>query len=293
MFIIMGLGYAIKRAGLVRREDFRVLTTILLHLTLPAAVMVNFDGFEIQYSLFLLSAMAFSFYFIGCGVGLWFARRADKESRAFLALNAAGFNTGLFTLAFIQTLLPAAGVVAITMFDIGNTATTAVFCYMIAAAIVSGKADFSPRAVFRALTHSFPFMTYSFVTILCLLHLRLPEVILAPARLLAAANTPLAMLSVGIGMEIRFEWKDVRLLLNSLLIRYCIAIPMALICWFLLPFDHTTRLAMVMVSFSPATMLGAIFTQNLGGNYALASAVISVSGIISAVIISVLVLILL
>ena len=59
-----------------------------------------------------------------------------------------------------------------------------------------------------------------------------------------------------------------------------------------LPFDENVRLAMVLVSFSPSTLFGALYTAALGGNYPLANTVISVSIMISTAIMTLLVMLL-
>jgi predicted Na+-dependent transporter len=100
------------------------------------------------------------------------------------------------------------------------------------------------------------------------------------------------MLSVGIGMEINIKRNEIVQLLKCLGVRYVMALPLALLSWFVLPFDEYVRLALVLLAFSPATLFGALYTAALGGNYPLANTVISVSIIISTAIMTVLVMVL-
>ena len=135
-------------------------------------------------------------------------------------------------------------------------------------------------------------MVYMTVTVVGLLEIPIPRFLLAPAELIAPANVFLAMLAVGIGMEINMERSELRTLLKCLGVRYAMAVPLALVSWFLLPFDENVRLAMVLVSFSPSTLFGALYTAALGGNYPLANTVISVSIMISTAIMTLLVMLL-
>lgn len=286
MFVIIILGNVIRQAGLVKREDFRTVTNLQIYITLPAAIFLNFDGFQIDRSMIVLPILAVSFFFLACFVVILIEKRASRTDCAFLILNSTAYNTGGFAMVFAQTLLPAAGVVTVSLFDIGNCATTSVLCYIIASAVLSDKVKITPRYVLRQLTHSFPFLCYFTATALCLLHIPLPELILTPARLIAPANTVLAMLSVGIGMNLHISRSELKLLLKAVGIRYLMAIPLALICWFLLPFDQTMRTALLFVSFSSSTLFGAIYTAKIDGNYGLANTVISVTSIISTVIIT-------
>ena len=292
MLAIMAIGYFIKRIGLVKQSDFHSISNIIIYVTVPASVLINFNGFKLDPSMLMISVLAIVFFFIASGLSLRLTRSQPKDERAFVLLNSTAYNTGAFTLAFIQALLPPACAVTVTVFDIGNCSTTAVFCYMLASMVLAGKTHVTPRYVIHRLTHSFVFMVYMTVTVVGLLEIPIPRFLLAPAELIAPANVFLAMLAVGIGMEINMERSELRTLLKCLGVRYAMAVPLALVSWFLLPFDENVRLAMVLVSFSPSTLFGALYTAALGGNYPLANTVISVSIMISTAIMTLLVMLL-
>ena len=292
MFLIILIGNLLRQTGLVKREDFRTVSNIQIHATFPAAILLNFDGFEIDPKMAAIPILAVVFFFLTCFLVIRLERKASREECAFLVLNSSAYNTGAFAMVFAQNLLPAAGVVAVSLFDIGNCATTSVFCYIVASAVLNTRARITPGYVLRQLTHSFPFVVYFIATVLCILHIRLPELILTPARLMVPANTVLAMLAVGIGMDLHISRSELKLLLKAVGIRYVMAIPLALICWFLLPIDRTMRLALLFAAFSSSTLFGAIYTAKLEGNYGLANTVISVTSIISTVIITILMLVL-
>ena len=288
----MALGYFIKRIGLVKQSDFHSISNIIIYVTVPAAVLRNFNGFELDPSMLLISLLAIVFFFLASALACRVSRGAAKEERAFIVLNSTAYNTGAFTLAFIQALLPATCAVTVTVFDIGNSSTTAVFSYMVASMILEGRVKVTPRYVIHQLTHSFVFMVYMAVTVAALFRIPIPSFLLAPAELIAPANVFLAMLSVGIGMEIRIKRSEIMQLLKCLGVRYAMAVPLALLSWFVLPFDEYVRLALVLLAFSPATLFGALYTASLGGNYPLANTVISVSIMISTAIMTVLIMLL-
>ena len=287
MLVIIALGYALKYFGVVKREDFRILSTVLIHITVPAAVIVNFDGFIIQPSMAMIPLLCIAFFFLASGMCHMMTTKNTPTEQAFVLLNATTYNTGAFTMAFVQTLLPGSSVVAVSLFDIGNSPCCAVFNHIMAGSIMGKSKKIDAKFVVHQLTHSFTFMFYMIMTAKCLLRLPTPEFILVPAKLIAPANVVFAMLSVGVGMEFHFPKDEIMLLIKCLVIRFSTAIPLALICWYLLPFDHYIRLALVMVSFSPSTLFGALFTRDLGGNYALANTAISTSIIITTIILTV------
>ena len=59
LVIIFG-GYALKRIGFFRVDDFRLISTVVLKITLPCAVISNFGRIEVEaalYSLVLLGVI--------------------------------------------------------------------------------------------------------------------------------------------------------------------------------------------------------------------------------------------
>jgi len=288
MLAIVAIGYALKFFGVLKREDFRILSDILIHVTFPAAIIVNFDGFIIKPEMAFIPFLCIGGFFCSSALVYLVTRRSSPQEKAFVLLNSTAYNTGGFSLAFVQTLLPAESVVAFSLFDIGNSPCASVFCNVFASTAAGQNKKITPKFVFSQLVHSFPFMFYFIITVKCLLQLPTPEFILVPAKLIAPANVVFAMLSVGVGMEFHFPKDQVAMLAKCMLIRYSMAIPLALICWYLLPFGLYVRLALVIVSFSPSTLFGAFFTEKLGGNYALANTAISTSIIISTIILTIL-----
>jgi len=286
MLAIIAFGYTLKCFGIVKREDFRILSNILIHITVPACVILNFDNFIIEPSMAAIPLLCIVFFFITSSICYAVTRNAPASTRAFVLLNSTSYNTGAFTMAFAQTLLPASSVVAVSLFDLGNVPCCAVFSNIMAHSIMGKNKKISLRFVIHQLRHSFAFMVYFVICIKCLLHLPTPDFLLVPARLIAPANVVFAMLSIGVGMEFHFPKDEILLLVKCLLIRFLPSIPLALICWYLLPFDRYIRLALVMVSFSPSTLFGALFTRDLGGNYALANTAISTSIIITTIILT-------
>ncbi len=82
MLSIIALGYLIKRLGIVRQEDYRVMTAVMIHITLPATIFVNYDGFEIQPSLFLLPVLIWP-SLSGTAASVSWSEKAVAETQAF------------------------------------------------------------------------------------------------------------------------------------------------------------------------------------------------------------------
>lgn len=56
---ILALGYFLKRVGVFGKQDYKVLTQVVLCVTLPAAVITNFASMEWRTSLLMLPVLGF------------------------------------------------------------------------------------------------------------------------------------------------------------------------------------------------------------------------------------------
>lgn len=94
---VIVLGYLLRRFGVLRAEDFLVISTLVIKVTLPAAVIVNFNGKEIDISLLFVAVLSLSFGCLYMAVGYLLNRRGTREEKAFAIVNYSGYNIGNFT----------------------------------------------------------------------------------------------------------------------------------------------------------------------------------------------------
>lgn len=50
--LVIFLSYLLKRTGFFKAEDFKLISNVVLKITLPCAVISNFSRIEISFSLF-------------------------------------------------------------------------------------------------------------------------------------------------------------------------------------------------------------------------------------------------
>ena len=92
---VMVLGYLLRRGGVLRQEDFRVISTLVIKVTLPAAVIVNFSGKEMDVSQLTMMLLGLLIGCIYMALGYLVHRRDSVEERAFAVLNYSGYNIGI------------------------------------------------------------------------------------------------------------------------------------------------------------------------------------------------------
>ena len=97
VFIII-LGIFLRKIGVFKREDFRVLSNLMVKVTLPASIVYNFAGSSVDAALLPIMLIGLIGGIICMGIAILFYRRQSKEQRAFAVVNLAGYNISNFTL---------------------------------------------------------------------------------------------------------------------------------------------------------------------------------------------------
>ena len=280
---IIILGYVLRRIGLFKESDFGVLSKVVLKITFPAAVVTSFAGRQINPALLSLSLIAILCGVIYMLIAALVNSRDSREQRAFDILNLPGYNIGNFTMPFVQSFLGPTGVISTGIFDMGNAVITLGGAFGVASAVKSG-AKFSFKRILKALSRSVPFITYIVMLVLNLLHISLPKPVTELAGIVGSANPFLAMFMIGVGFKLGGQKGQFGKILRLLALRYGVAIVVALIFWFVLPFELEIRQALVILAFSPIGAVVPPFTGELGGDVGLSSAVNSMAILCSIVI---------
>lgn len=280
---IIVLGYILRQTGFFTEAAFPVLSKIVLKITLPAAIVMSFSGKELDSSLVTLALVGLGASALPAALG-FLLNRGNRGRQAMEMINLGGYNIGNFTLPFVQSFLGSAGVIATSLFDVGNAAVCLGGAYSLAVLVKEGK-GFSLKRLLLSLLKSIPFLCYVIMTVLGLLDLRLPSPVLSWVGILSNANTFLAMLMIGVSLRLQADRTQIGRIARLLAVRYLVAVVLALVFWFLLPYDLNVRRTLILLVFSPVPASVPAFTGELKEDVGLASAVNSFSIIISIIII--------
>lgn len=281
---IIVLGFVLRRIGFFKESDFSVLSKIVVRVTLPAALIMNAATRELSPQLLLLPFLGIGGGVIYIAAGWLLGRRSGKDQQAFDILNVSGYNVGVFVVPFTQSFLGTAGVMAASIFDVGNSFICLGGSRGMAGAVKDGK-GFDIKQVLKALSVSVPFLVHIGTVVMNLLQLSFPAPVLECADILAAANPFLAMLAIGVGFQVKLNRSQIGQILRILVVRFGIAAVLALCYWFLLPFDKTVRLALVILAVSPLAAVVPGFTDEIGGDVGMSCTICSLSILISITII--------
>ena len=232
--------------------------------------------------MFLLCLLGFGGGILYMALG-WIMGGKDSDEKGFQILNLSGYSIGSFTMPFTSSFFGPAGVVVTSLFDTGNAVIALGGSYSIGAMVKNREKKFSFIPLCKTLLCSVPFDAYLFMYVLYWLHLSLPAPVLNIAQLVANANAFLAMLMLGVGFKLSGDRTQMSKIVKMLGVRYGVAVLTAAAFYFLLPFSLEYRQALAVLVFSPIAAAAPAFTADLKGDINLASAVNSLSIIISMV----------
>lgn len=262
IFVIL-LGFFLKRVGVFKVEDAKVLNKAMLYVTLPAILINAFREFKFDASLFVILMIGFVANIILMIVGRYVGKNSDGKTRAIYMLSLGGYNIGSFSLPFVQNFFPVAGLISVVMFDIGNTLMCAGGTYSFAAMEVAGEKKFSIKALAKNLVQAFPFDLYVSLFVLSLLNFKFPERVYEIATMISGANIVIVMLMLGILFEVNLT-KDARKQITTILVlRYAFSTLLSILVYFFTPFDIMAKQIVVLLLFSPITSMTAIFCTKL------------------------------
>ena len=289
---IIVMGFLLRRIGFFDEHTFPVLSKLVIKVTLPAAVISSAVGREIDLGMLALVLLGFGGGVLYMVLAWLMNRKKDRDRLAFELVNLPGYNIGVFALPFTQSFLGSVGVLATSLFDVGNAFVCLGGSYGVAAAVKDGR-GFDPKRILKALAVSVPFLAYIITVTMNLLHIPIPSVVGDLAKIIANANVFLAMLMIGVGFKLDLDLSQLGRIFRILAVRYGVATVLALAYYFLLPFNLEVRQTLVILAFAPIGSAVPGFTAELEGDVGLSCTVNSLAIVISIVIIVALLLVML
>ncbi len=280
---IIAIGQAIKRAGWVGSHHFPLFSTIVLRITLPCALAASFNAVETTMGLFVLILIGVVVNVLQQGAGLILGRTGGREAQAFAVLNIGSYNMGAFATPYLAGFMGPHAIVYASMFDVGNSLQAAGVGYGTATALVHQGRRAGVVGFLRRMFSSVIFDVYLALVVMRLLQWQVPEFLLYLVTTIGNANTFLAMLMIGIGLELRLTPAKYRAAAKLLGTRYAFAVLFTLVTVFVLPLSGEIRTVLCMVYFAPIAAMTSGFTSETGGDVELSTFMTGVSILVAIV----------
>ena len=284
--LVIMLGYLLKRAGFFGKDDHRLMSKIMVNITLPCTIIQAFDGFERDTKMFIIVGIGFICAFMPILLMYLTTGRVEKRLRAYRMLNIGGYNIGCFSLPRVQAFFGNTGVVAACMFDTGNAIMMTGGAYAMTSTLLrtGGEERESVGDVLLKFVKSLPFDAYMMMILLAALGVKIPSVVFTLTRPAGQANAFVAMLMIGMMFEPAGDRALLRETARELVWRYLFAAASAALVFFCTPFELVVRQTLCIVCFAPLSSLAPIYTDRCHSDTALASFTNSVSIAVSLIV---------
>lgn len=281
--LIIVIGYTFKKLRVLNKRDSNIIATIIMNITLPCALLTSANGIELNSVILILIAIGILSNVIMMIIGYISSLKEANKLKAAFMINTSGYNIGNFVLPFIQSFFPGLGVVYLCSFDIGNALMGLGITYAVADHVASGENHFSFKELFKKLFSSIPFDVYVLIFILAILKLQIPSPILSIASTIGAGNSFLAMLMIGLMLEIKISPTETKNVVKVLCLRMLGTIAISLITYFFLPLPLLAKKILIIAYFAPLSTVSAVFTKKIGYEGDMAATANSLSIIISII----------
>lgn len=284
--LVIMLGYLLKCAGFFGKDDHRLMSKIMVNITLPCTIIQAFDGFERDAKMFIIVGIGFICAFMPILLMYLTTGRVGKRLRAYRMLNIGGYNIGCFSLPLVQAFFGNTGVVAACMFDTGNAIMMTGGAYAMTSTLLrtGGEERESVGDVLLKFVKSLPFDAYMMMIFLAALGVKIPSVVFTLTRPAGQANAFVAMLMIGMMFEPAGDRALLRETARELVWRYLFAAASAALVFFCTPFELVVRQTLCIVCFAPLSSLAPIYTDRCHSDTALASFTNSVSIAVSLIV---------
>ena len=105
--LVILLGYLLKRAGFFGQNDHRMMSRIMVNITLPCTIVQAFDGFERDAGMFVIVGIGLLCAFVPILLMYLTTGGVEKRLRAYRMLNIGGYNresVGDILMKFVKSL---------------------------------------------------------------------------------------------------------------------------------------------------------------------------------------------
>ncbi|MHC5268107.1 AEC family transporter [Enterococcus sp. LJL98] len=262
LFFMILLGFLMKRVGLLQKSDGTLLARVIMNITLPAVIIVNFMDLTIDRGLLLFIAIALVWYFVQLTSAYFYARKKDAMSKALFMYGASGFNIGNFTLPFVQSVAPL-GIPLVSMFDVGNNLLLSGGNKIVIDQVIGHSHQVRLKQIGLQLAKSIPFSCYLIMFLFSYFSVEIPHFVMTLATPVASANVFLSMFMIGLYLEFRLPKAAIKEIIAVLALRYGIGFFVIGLLAFL-PVSDLTKSMLSLLALTPIPLFGIMFAVSSG-----------------------------
>jgi len=277
------VGYFLKRVHVLHSEDGQLLTRLILKVTLPAVIFLSVSRADVDpLNMGLLALYGFlvaiALRVISGRAAAWL--KLEPYVAGVVILGSFVMNLGTFVFPMVQTVYGQEGASRLAAFDIGNSFMASGYGFYLA----SCYGNKSPCGVQNSLKKvlTLPIL-WALVAglIINLAGVSLPDFLVKMLTPISLANTPIAMIALGV--FVNFKFPKIKLMLLTVFLRMGIGFLLGQAIVFLFNLQGLDRAIVTLGSAAPIGMIPMVYASSEGLDTEFAAACISLSIIIGVI----------
>jgi len=251
---IIAIGYFLKSTKVLTEENGETIARIIFNLTLPAVILKVTSTITFEITLILLPIITILFALFMVLIGLVVFKKYPKNMKGLLIMSIIGFNVANFSFPLIEGVWGESGLQLIAMVDAGNAVSIFIICFTMGR-IYSPKSENNENKInfkimMSSLLKSVPLISYIVAIIINFSGILIPFFLSELVDMVSRANSPLALLLLGVFLNFKFQKDQWMMIGKSLLIRYTLGLGFGLFLFFLLPAIFFSELFRIIIAIS-------------------------------------------
>jgi malate permease and related proteins len=279
---IIALGYFLKRLGIVKLEDGKSISKLLMHTTFPALMLVSTIRVDLSAKYLLIPAFCIGFACTMLAIAFFWFTNYENKLRGILTMAAGGFNVGLFGFPIIEGIFGKGALVYAIFFDIGNSIVVFIFMYGIGQYFASkNETGIDLKKIGLKILTLPPMMAMVIGLLLNVSKIGLPDQAINFLEILSKANKPFVLLLLGIYLKINLRKEHRIAIFKVLSIRYLTACVVLVLLFFFLKNNPMEYKILGICSLLPIGMTLLPFADEFDYDPEIAGALVNFSLILS------------
>ena len=283
MFLLMGIGAFCYRRGILTDRGSKDISALLINVVTPCLIIQSFRR-EYDPAIFhqlieaLILSVAVTFAAIGIAAAVFRKGKPDYADRRMCVVFP---NNGFMALPLLQALCGGDGVFLGSVYIV----VTNLFLWTYGVRTLCTASGQTGNSRWYKMFLNPATLGFTVGLVIFATSFKLPDIIGTPIDYLAALNTPLAMIVLGVYLA-QSQLLDIirdRTIYTVSLTRLAVIPLLALVLLLVFPWTPLVAQVMMVSAATPCAIVASMFAQQFGTNYRYASRIIACSTLLSAV----------
>ena len=280
--VFIGVGFLLRRIGVLKADDGKVLIKIIMNVTLPALIITSLSAVKIDSSLAKFTVVSFLYNITLCLIGVLLFRKQMGGKKVNLIILVPGMSLALFTMPLLAGVENSTALGSVAMMDIGNSIVSLFIVYIVGSCYSKQASSF--RQILKSVLQSMPIMAYLITITIKLAGFNYPQFFLNITGVAAESNIFICFIMLGVIMNIKFRKEELLDIVWLLLIRYGFGIAAGLVISEILRLEAIMKFVLVAGFVAPLSISAVAYTERFKLNTEFASSYANITILFSIVI---------